>query len=49
LVAWDTLFRPKEKGGLGLQDPGIVNRAQRKNMVVLAAKERGNMEYIIEA
>jgi hypothetical protein len=27
LVAWEKVFRPKGKGGLGLQDPQVTNEA----------------------
>jgi hypothetical protein len=27
LVAWEKIFRPKGKGGLGLQDPQVTNKA----------------------
>ena len=32
LVAWEKVYKPKRKGGLGLQDPQVINDTYRAKL-----------------
>jgi hypothetical protein len=40
LVAWDKVCKPKIKGGLGLQDPQVMNESYMENLWWRWVKEK---------